>query len=126
MDRSVKVVSAILQMDEDILLSLRVNTIYSPEHWSLPIGHVEPDENNIDALRRELYEEIGIQLLDCELFTTLFDNELNVENNIYKVIEWRGEVENREPEVCAAVRWFSIEHLPSPLTVTTESVLKSL
>ena len=126
MDRSVKVVSAILQMDGDVLLCLRVNTKHAADHWSLPMGHVEPGENNIDALRRELYEEIGIQLIDCQLFTTLFDNELNIENNIYEVTQWRGEAENREPELCAAIRWFSFDNLPSPITVATESVLTSL
>jgi len=126
MDRSMKVVSAILQSDGDVLLCLRANTKFSPEHWSLPIGHVEANENNIDALRRELFEEIGIQLLDCDLFTTLFDNELNIENNIYKITEWRGKAKNCEPELCTAIRWFSIDTLPSPLTVATESVLNSL
>jgi 8-oxo-dGTP pyrophosphatase MutT (NUDIX family) len=126
MDRSVKVVSAILQLDEDVLLCLRANTKHAPRHWSLPIGHVESGENNIDALRRELYEEIGIQLIDCQLFTTLYDNELNIENNIYQVTQWRGEVENREPNLCAAIRWHSISRLPSPLTVATEAVLTIL
>jgi len=126
MDRSVKIISAVLQMNEKVLLCLRTNTKFAPEHWSLPIGHVEVDENNIDALRRELFEEIGIQLLDCELFTTLFDNEINIENNIYKVTEWRGEVENCEPKLCSAIRWFSLDNLPSPLTIATESVLSSL
>jgi 8-oxo-dGTP diphosphatase len=126
MDRSVKVVSAILQMDEDVLLCLRANTKHAADHWSFPMGHIELGENNIDALRRELYEEIGVQLIDCQLFTTLFDNELNIENNVYQVTQWRGEIENREPELCAAVRWFSSDNLPSPITVATESVLKSL
>lgn len=111
---------------KQVLLCLRKNTLHFPDHWSLPSGHVESLENNIDALRRELYEEIAIQLLDCELFTTLFDNELNIENNIYRVTDWRGTIENMEPRLCSAVKWFSLDKLPVPLTVVTQSVIKSL
>ena len=121
-----KIVSAILQSEGLILLCLRGKTKHSPEQWSLPVGHVEVGENNIDALRRELFEEIAVQLIDCELFTTLFDNSLNVENNIYHILEWRGVIKNLEPDLCTQIDWFSKDNLPSPLTKPTATVLKGL
>ena len=122
----VSIVSGVIQQDNRIVLCLRKNTKYRPGYWALPVGHVEADENTIDALRRELFEELGIQMLDGEMLTTLFDNEQNIQHTVYRVTEWRGEIENREPDLCAQVTWCSLDELPFPLAPATETILKSL
>lgn len=37
---------------------------YPQGHWDLPKGHVEADESPITTMRRELFEETGIQNID--------------------------------------------------------------
>lgn len=126
MHEQLKIVSGVLQAEHKILLCLRKNTEFYPNHWAFPVGRLEAGENNIDALRRELFEEIGIQMISGENLTTLFDHEQNIEHVVYLVTEWRGEVHNREPELCGAAEWFYLRELPSPLTPSTERVIKSL
>lgn len=121
-----KIVSGVLQQEQQVLLCLRKNTEFYPGYWAFPVGRVEVGENFIDALRRELFEEIGVQMLNCENLTTLYDYEQNIEHMVFKVSEWRGEIDNMEPELCQSVEWFSLDSLPSPLTPATQNILKSL
>jgi len=126
MSESIKIVSAVLLQSEKVLLCLRKNTKDFPNHWAFPVGHLEVDENSVDALRRELFEELGIQMLDAEMLATLIDNRSNIHHQVFQVNDWRGEIENLEPELCAEIDWFSLDQLPSPLTPSTASILKSL
>jgi len=122
----VKIVSGLILEEDSILLCLRKNTLVFDGYWSLPVGHCEKGENEVDTLRRELYEEIGIQVIDSEFVTRLFDNEEGIEHAVYKVLDWRGGISNREPELCADIGWFSINKLPEPLTPASQIIVKGL
>lgn len=126
MTASMKIVSGVLQKVDKVLLCLRKNTEFYPGYWAFPVGRVEVGENFVDALRRELFEEVAIQMLNCESLTTLYDHEQNIQHMVYRVTEWRGEVQNLEPDLCDAVGWFSLDKLPTPITPATLNILKSL
>lgn len=53
---------ALLVHDQKVLLVLRDNIqgIYNPNTWSLIGGALEDNETHEEALRRELFEEIGV------------------------------------------------------------------
>ncbi len=121
-----KIVSGLLQEEDAVLLCFRKNTSDFSEHWALPVGHCEQGENETDTLRRELFEEIGIQLIDAEFFTRLFDNAEGIEHAVYRVLDWRGGIQNCEPEYCDEVGWFLLSQLPEPLTPATKRILESL
>jgi 8-oxo-dGTP pyrophosphatase MutT (NUDIX family) len=57
--------------DGQYLLQLRDNVphIWYPDHWGLFGGNVEPGESEIEALRRELREELELELPSPRLFT---------------------------------------------------------
>ena len=55
-------VNLILKKDESILLMRRFNTGWNDGKYALMGGHVEDNENPIDAVIREANEELGLIL----------------------------------------------------------------
>jgi len=126
MTEKLKIVSGVLLKDNQVLLCLRKNTDFFPDFWAFPVGRIEAGENYLDALRRELFEEIGVQLIESVNLTTLYDYEQNIEHVVYQVSDWRGQVDNLEPDLCEAVKWYPLTQLPEPLTPATQKIIDSL
>ena len=54
---------AIIDSDGKILLSRRPKYMRKfPNAWVLPGGHIEPNESLEDSVRREVFEETGIEI----------------------------------------------------------------
>ncbi len=71
--------AAILMVDDRYLLQLRddIPGIWYPGHWGLFGGALEPQEDEISALQRELREEIGLAPESSELrLVTRFEFDL--------------------------------------------------
>lgn len=60
MRKSVHVVAAYIERDDRVLLDRRAEGQHLAGTWEFPGGKVEQDENEIDALTRELREELGV------------------------------------------------------------------
>lgn len=58
----VHVVAAVLYRDGEVLIFRRGPGMTGAGHWEFPGGKVEPGEEPEAALRREILEEIGIQI----------------------------------------------------------------
>jgi hypothetical protein len=57
------VVAVILRQADRLLLCHRAPTRrWYPDVWDFPGGHVEPEERPEEALRREILEELGVEL----------------------------------------------------------------
>ena len=64
--------AAVIVIDDGrYLLQLRDNKegIFFPDHWGLFGGGVEEGEQPVDALRRELKEELGLEVVEPRPFT---------------------------------------------------------
>jgi len=71
-------VAALIVLDQDsYLLQHRDDKpdIWYPNHWGCFGGSVEPGEAPLDALHRELYEELELEFDDAEFFAR-FDFDL--------------------------------------------------
>ena len=56
----ITVAAAIIRKGDYILLTRRRPDAHLPNLWEFPGGKIEPGESLIDALRRELLEELGV------------------------------------------------------------------
>jgi mutator protein MutT len=58
--RPVVVVAAVIERDDAFLLTVRPEGTHLEGHWEFPGGKVHPSETHVEALRRELHEELDI------------------------------------------------------------------
>jgi len=121
------VVAVILRRLEEVLLCHRAPTRQAyPDVWDFPGGHVEPGETLMDALRREVAEELGAELegVDGDPVLHRVDPQRGLDLTVWVSSRWRGEVSNLQPHEHDAIGWFGaaqVEQLrlahPSCLTV---------
>ena len=67
-------------------------------YWEFPGGKVEAQESLVQALTRELHEELGIQVLHCQPWQVQvvdYPHAL-VRLHFFKVLDWSGELVMRE------------------------------
>lgn len=101
--------------------------------WSFPGGHPEPNETLDEAIRRELYEETGLQYTGDLRHSTFVENHFEAEGKRYVTLYMEGKipafgeakVEVREPNKCEEWRWVPVTDLPRPLFAPIERLLQS-
>ena len=106
------VVAGLIVQDCHLLVCQRHETSVFPLKWEFPGGKVEQGERYADALRRELKEELGIQIHDpVEIFNHrhAYLGAPEVSLKFFRVTRFQGEVRNR---VFQQIRWVMPAELP--------------
>lgn len=81
-----------------IFLTQRAADSHMACKWEFAGGKLEPGETAEQALRRELNEEVGIEVMACQPFATIehkYDDR-HVTLNFFLVEQWQGEPWGRE------------------------------
>ncbi|WP_299955377.1 GNAT family N-acetyltransferase [uncultured Modestobacter sp.] len=106
------VVCGALVRDGRVLLAHRApGRRWYPDVWDLPGGHVEDGEDELDALRRELWEELGVTVTELETEPVARLTEDGVQLGIWHVHGWSGRPVNRSPDEHDELRWVSADEL---------------
>jgi 8-oxo-dGTP diphosphatase len=109
----------ILKKDDKILLARRKGSGYYDGWYSVPAGHIEAGELPIDALVREVKEEVGITIkkentrFAHAMYRTKHDPTGDRADYFFVVTEWEGEPTICEPHKCDDVQWFPVNALPT-------------
>lgn len=109
-------VHLILINDGQLLLLRRQNTGFADGLWGLPAGGLDGDESVSSALMREAYEEAGIILqrewLRVSSILHRKDEDWESIEFFFMTSHYEGPIENREPDKCASLQFFPLNHLP--------------
>jgi 8-oxo-dGTP diphosphatase len=99
-------VAALLVRDGRVLLCHRAaGRRWYPDVWDLPGGHVETGESPIEALGRELKEEVGIQIeAPGPELARVVESEFVM--RICLVEGWAGDPVNASPAEHDDLAWF--------------------
>lgn len=113
--------------NNEILLSLRMNTGFSDGDYSIVGGHLEKNETVHQAAVREAREEIGITI-DPKHLKFAFVLHGNPESErihfFFTTNKWGGEITNTEPDKCGDLRWFPLDALPQNIVSGTKFAIE--
>ena len=115
-------VGVLIAPDGRFLLTSRPEGKVFAGYWEFPGGKLEAGETVAQALKRELFEELGIHIGDVPAWKIeLMDYpHARVRLHFCKVFEWQGEFEMREQQ---AMAWQTLPVEVQPVLPGTLPVL---
>jgi 8-oxo-dGTP diphosphatase len=109
---------------------LLVKRLKAPEagSWNLPGGKIDFGERAADAVKREVAEELGVEI---EVGRSLGFVEMIVDaqhwvSPIYQAAIRRGEPFNAEPEKHEGFVWADLADPPTPLAIAARAAIRAL
>jgi len=103
-------VAVIRNREGEILITQRPDHLHKGGYWEFPGGKLEMGESAEQALHRELFEELGIEVLQAQPLITVpyAYPEHHVRLNVWQVMEFEGEARGCEGQPLA---WVSSDQL---------------
>ncbi len=124
-------VGLIICKDDKVLLQKRTDD----GNWAMHGGGMEPGEEFLDSLRREIKEEINIEPINPEIFGIFAGNDLYHEypngdkvyifNHVFICEEYEGDIKFNDKEV-SEVKWFPINELPNEIIDVDRKILENI
>jgi 8-oxo-dGTP pyrophosphatase MutT (NUDIX family) len=106
-------VKGILSHDGRVLL---VQHTYGPRHWEIPGGGLRRGEAPLDGIRREIREELGVELAQATPVTFGSEARGDAERpTTYFAAELAADTLTPNPREIARAQWHDPDALPSPL-----------
>jgi len=114
----------------EVLLGLRQGA-HGEGEWSFPGGHLEFGETIFETAKREVKEEVDLDISEFELISVADEMRyIKTDNKHYlnigiKAVYKGGEPKLMEPDKCKEWRWVSLDELPVRLFEGTELVIRN-
>ena len=112
-----------------LLLGRRATEIWHG-YWDTPGGFLEEGEEPLDALRRELLEETGLEIEPVEFVGGYTDRYGEGEDAPYTLnLYWTARVvggEERPDDDVSELRWFAPDELPGADEIAFDNVARVL
>ena len=121
------VLGALVRDGRVLLVHRRPDKRAYPDVWDLPGGLIEAGESELDALARELDEELGVQITTgstshlCTLTAGSVDEPARI--SAWLVRDWEGTPANVAPEEHDGIEWFGLGELPPPVHLPVHTAL---
>lgn len=114
---------------EALLMKRGKNVRNESGWWSKPGGGVKFGETAIEAMKREMKEELDIEI-EITGYLPHTDHIIESENQHWTSFNFiahitKGEPKNMEPEKCDAIEWFVLDKLPKKITQTTSEPIEN-
>jgi 8-oxo-dGTP diphosphatase len=119
-------VAVLIRPDGTVLLARRPASKVYAGYWEFPGGKVEPEEPVIDALKREIREELGVEIARAHPWITrvFVYPHATVRLHFHRVTDWSGEPRALEH---AAIVWQRAEAAEvAPMLPANGPVLRAL
>lgn len=117
--------AVIINDKNQVLLMLRTEKARNnPFYWSIPGGGVDFFESFEDCLKRELKEELDVEIEVVKLLCVcnhIIESESQhwvAPQFLCKIIN--GEIKNMEPDKCSEIKWFDLDNMPEKITSNTK------
>lgn len=125
--KPIDVVAAILHANQKVLVGKRMATDTNAGKWEFPGGKIKPGESPENALKREIMEELGIEIENLSLFQEVqhdysrysvhilfyfveIDQEIQVEQKSHDELRWINMMECSDLDFLEA-NWPVLEKL---------------
>lgn len=115
-----------LRPDGSFLLAQRPEGKPYPGYWEFPGGKVEPGESALECLKREIKEELDVEVIRATPWITRVHayTHATVRLNFFRVTEWQGEFNGLEGQ---AHIWQRVEKLDvGPMLPANTPIFRAL
>ena len=106
------VVGGLIHQNQKILICQRKEEDDHPLKWEFPGGKLKDNENNEEALRRELKEELNLEIVEMSFFDEyLYEYEKlskKLKLIFFQIFKFEGQIQNK---VHQQLKWIDISKL---------------
>lgn len=115
-----KIVVAIIEKNSSLLVCQRPKDKQMAGYWEFPGGKKEKGETSLAALKRELNEELGIEVITADFLIHHYYEYSHhfVLLEVWQVKSYKGSAYGREQQAiswCSVSRLFELNFLPANL-----------